>query len=84
MSPEARRWVEIVLVILGAALSGIAAYYNMDARVLLIEQQVKIESQARMTGQAEIRGRLDKVDDKMDKLVDKMDLLKDAISERRK
>ena len=83
MTPEAKRWVEFAFVLLTAALSGAAAYYNMDARVLLIEQQVKIESQARITGQSEIRNRLDTVDAKMDRIGDKMEKIKDALYERR-
>lgn len=83
MTPEARRWLEIILVLAGAGLSGVAAYYNMDARVLLVEQQVKVESASRISGQAEIRGRLDKVDDRMDKVLDKMDTIKEAIHEQR-
>jgi hypothetical protein len=83
MSQEARRWLEIFLMVIGFALSGIAAYYNMDARVLLVEQQVKVESAARIGMQTEMSNRMEKLDMKMDRVGDKMERLTEAFYERR-
>jgi hypothetical protein len=83
MNAEAKRWLEIALVLAGAALSGIAAYYNMDARVLLVEQQMKVESAARIGMQTEMTSRMEKLDTKMDRVGEKMERLTEAFYERR-
>lgn len=83
MNAEVKRWLEIALVLAGALLSGIAAYYNMDARVLLVEQQMKVEQAARIGMQTEMTSRMEKLDTKMDKVSDKMERLTEAFYERR-
>jgi hypothetical protein len=83
MNAEVKRWLEIALVLAGALLSGIAAYYNMDARVLLIEQKVQSESVARVNLQNEVSTRMEKIDTKLEKVADKIDRMTEIFYERR-
>ena len=62
------RWSEIGIAVGGAILAVMAAYYKMDARVLLTEQRVDQESKGYMVLQGDMRQRLERLEDKIDEL----------------
>ena len=61
------------IVIIAAMLSGAAAYYNMDARVMILESKLAVEASNRQQLQTDLKYQMDKVENKVDKVADKID-----------
>jgi hypothetical protein len=70
MSDRLLRWIELGAVVVGMVVVGLGAYYNLDGRVLVLEQRVTSGEANYKGGIEELNRRLDRIESKLDRVVE--------------
>jgi hypothetical protein len=70
MSDRILRWIELGAVVVGMVVVGLGAYYNLDGRVLVLEQRVTSSESNYKGGIEELNRRLDRIESKLDRVVE--------------